>query len=98
MVPVLGSSALTVGVPAGGAGSNDFSIWLANVNKTSCTRLAGFGCGSAGFMPPNTSTTLATRVATPSSGDTGTGSVAGLITGLTNDEAATKAVAADGLT
>src|SRR5882724_10865788 len=83
MVPVVGLAALTVGVPAGGAGSNDFSIWLANENKTNCTRLAGFGCGSAGFMPPNTSNTLATKFATPSSGDTGTaGSIAGLTKGL----------------
>jgi hypothetical protein len=95
MVPVSGSAALTVGVPAGGAGSNDFSIWLANENKTSCTGLAGFGCGSAGFKPPNTSNTLATKFATPSNGDTGTaGSTAGLNDGLTIAEVATTAVVA----
>jgi hypothetical protein len=40
------------------------------------------GIGLAGFIPPNVSNTSATRFATPSSGDTGTGSVAGLISGL----------------
>ena len=69
-VPVLGSAALTVGVPAFGAGSNDFSIWLANENKTNCTGLAGLGIGFAGFIPPTVSNTLATTFARPSSGET----------------------------
>jgi len=46
-------------------------------------------------MPPNVSNTLATKFATPSSGDTGTGSTAGLTNGLTTKEAATADVSAD---
>jgi hypothetical protein len=95
-VPVSGSAALTVGVPARGAGAKVFSRLVANENNNSWTGLTGWG--SVWFSPPSASKTWATNVATGASGETGAGSAAGLANDLaSNDVAAAVAVVGVGV-